>query len=64
VDKPRRVRAMGIVRRHAGRGSEAPGPVNLMLGCFERVLYPRVSRDARELAAEGFAGRADGDGGG
>ena len=52
VDSPRRVRAMGIVRRHAGRGSEAPGPVNLMLGCFERVLYPRVSRAARELAPE------------
>ena len=52
VDSPRRVRAIGIVRRHAGRGSEAPGTVNLMLGCFERVLYPRVSRDARALAAE------------
>ena len=52
VDSPRRVRAMGIVRRHAGRRLEPPGPVNLMLGCFERVLYPRVSRDARKLAAE------------
>jgi glycolate oxidase iron-sulfur subunit len=52
VDSPRRVRAMGMVRRHAGRGREAPGPVNLMLGCFERVLYPRVSRDARKLAGE------------
>ena len=52
VDSPRRVRAMGIVRRHAGRRSEAPGPVNLMLGCFERVLYPRVSRAARELVPE------------
>ena len=52
VDSPRRVRAMGIVRRHAGRRGESPGPVNLMLGCFERVLYPRVSRDARKLAAE------------
>ena len=54
VDSPRRVRAIGIARRHAGRRSEAPGPgpVNLMLGCFERVLYPRVSRDARELAPE------------
>ena len=52
VDSSRRVRAMGIARRHAGRGREAPGPVNLMLGCFERVLYPRVSRDARELAPE------------
>ena len=52
VDSSRRVRAMGIARRHAGRGRDAPGPVNLMLGCFERVLYPRVSRDARELAPE------------
>ena len=60
VDSPRRVRAMGIVRRHAGRRSEAPGPVNLMLGCFERVLYPRVSRDARKLAAELRAPAAQG----
>ena len=52
VDSPRRVRAMGLVRRHAGRGSEAAGPVSLMLGCFERVLYPQVSRDARKLAPE------------
>ena len=52
VGSPRRVRAMGIARRHAGRGRDAPGPVNLMLGCFERVLYPRVSRAARELAPE------------
>jgi glycolate oxidase iron-sulfur subunit len=52
VDSRRRVRSMGIVRRHAGRSSEAAGPVNLMLGCIERVLYPRVSRDARELDAE------------
>ncbi len=52
VDSARRVRAMGIVRRHAGRRSEAPGAVNLMLGCFERVLYPRVSRAARELVPE------------
>jgi glycolate oxidase iron-sulfur subunit len=34
VDSPRRVRSMGIVRRHAGRRSESPGPVNLMLGCL------------------------------
>jgi glycolate oxidase iron-sulfur subunit len=52
VDSSRRVRAIGIARRHAGRRRESPGPVNLMLGCFERVLYPRVSRDARELAPE------------
>ncbi len=60
VNSPRRVRAMGIVRRHAGRGGEAPGPVNLMLGCFERVLYPRVSRDARKLAGELAAPAAQG----
>jgi glycolate oxidase iron-sulfur subunit len=52
VDSPRRVRALGIVRRHAGGRSVKPGPVNLMLGCFERVLYPRVSRAARALAHE------------
>jgi len=60
VDSPRRVRTMGIVRRHAGRGGEAPGAVNLMLGCFERVLYPRVSRVARELAGELAAPAAQG----
>jgi glycolate oxidase iron-sulfur subunit len=60
VDSPRRVRAMGMARRHAGRGSDAPGPVNLMLGCFERVLYPRVSRVARELGSELAAPDAQG----
>jgi glycolate oxidase iron-sulfur subunit len=60
VDSPRRVRAMGIVRRHSGRGREAPGAVNLMLGCFERILYPRVSRDARKLAPELAAPAAQG----
>jgi glycolate dehydrogenase iron-sulfur subunit len=52
VSSTRRVRALGSVRRHAGRARQAPGPVNLMLGCFERALYPRVSRAARELAPE------------
>jgi glycolate oxidase iron-sulfur subunit len=60
VDSPRRVYTMGLVRRHAGRRSEAPGPANLMLGCFERVLYPRVSRDARKLARELAAPAAQG----
>jgi glycolate oxidase iron-sulfur subunit len=60
VDSSLRVRAMGVVRRHAGRRREAPGPVNLMLGCFERVLYPRVSRDARKLAPELAAPTAQG----
>jgi glycolate oxidase iron-sulfur subunit len=60
VDSSLRVRAMGVVRRHAGRRREAPGPVNLMLGCFERVLYPRVSRDARKLGPELAAPSAQG----
>src|SRR5450755_2019627 len=60
LTSPRRVRAMGIVRRHAGRGSEPAGSVNLMLGCFERVLYPRVSRDARKLAPDLAAPSAQG----
>jgi glycolate oxidase iron-sulfur subunit len=53
VDDPRRVRLMGLPRRHAGR-SKADGsePVNLMLGCFERALYPTVSLRAQELAPE------------
>jgi glycolate oxidase iron-sulfur subunit len=34
--------------------------VNLMLGCFERVLYPRVSRAARELVPECSAPAAQG----
>ena len=49
VDRRWRVRAMGLVRRHARRRGPAEGP-HLMLGCFERALYPRVSRSARELA--------------
>lgn len=52
VDSPRRVRALGVLRRHAGRRGDDPGPVNLMLGCFERILYPQVSRVARELCPE------------
>jgi glycolate oxidase iron-sulfur subunit len=50
VDRRSRVRAMGLVRRHARTGGE-DGP-HLMLGCFERVLYPKVSRAARKLAPE------------
>ena len=41
----------GVVRRHARPpAAMAPGPVNLMLGCFERVLYPRVSRAVRSCS--------------
>ena len=42
------VRAMGLPRRHA-RGGRRGGDGYLMLGCFERMLFPRVSRAARRL---------------
>ncbi|MEU0661084.1 (Fe-S)-binding protein [Streptomyces lavendulocolor] len=47
-------RALGVLRRTATGGQppsqQAPAvPVSLMLGCFERVLFPRVSRAARKL---------------
>lgn len=47
ANRPWRLRALGLLRRHA-RGGEGPGP-QLMLGCYERVLFPRVSRAARTL---------------
>jgi glycolate oxidase iron-sulfur subunit len=60
VDRRWRVRAMGAARGHARRGGgdgaagdgaagEAP---QLMLGCFERALYPKVSRAVRRIAPE------------
>jgi glycolate oxidase iron-sulfur subunit len=49
VDSPARVRLMGVPRRHAKGAAEGTETASLMLGCFERVLYPRVSRSAREL---------------
>jgi len=48
------LRALGVVRRHARTvastppGAE-PGGVSLMLGCFERGLYPRLSHTVRRL---------------
>jgi glycolate oxidase iron-sulfur subunit len=42
------VRAMGLPRRHA-RTRRRRGDTYLMLGCFERALYPQVSRAARRL---------------
>jgi glycolate oxidase iron-sulfur subunit len=42
------VRAMGLLRRHARTG-RANADGYLMLGCFERMLYPRVSRATRRL---------------
>lgn len=48
-------RPLGALRRAArGAPPAEPGPeaVSLMLGCFERVLFPSVSRAARTLAPE------------
>jgi glycolate oxidase iron-sulfur subunit len=42
------LRAMGLVRRHA-RTARVPAQTSLMLGCFERGLYPGVSRAVRTL---------------
>ena len=49
VDAPSRVRLIGVPRRHARGSAKGTQSASLMLGCFERVLYPRVSRSAREL---------------
>jgi glycolate oxidase iron-sulfur subunit len=48
VGSKARVRMLGLVRRHAKGGGEAEG-AQLMLGCFERGLYPQVSRAAQTL---------------
>jgi glycolate oxidase iron-sulfur subunit len=42
------LRVMGLVRRHA-RTARVSAPTSLMLGCFERGLYPGVSRAVRTL---------------
>jgi len=42
------LRAMGVVRRHA-RTPRGGADTYLMLGCFERALYPGVSRAVRRL---------------
>lgn len=47
ANRPWRLRALGLVRRHA-RGGGDDGP-QLMLGCYERALFPEVSRAARAL---------------
>ena len=57
VNRRWRVRLMGLLRRPArGRGrrldATAGESASLMLGCFERALYPAVSRDAKRLAPE------------
>lgn len=50
VARPLLVRLLGAFRRYARTGPGA-GP-HLMLGCFERVLFPSVSRSARALRPE------------
>jgi glycolate dehydrogenase iron-sulfur subunit len=53
VNRRARVRLMGLPRRHArGRGGGGDAGASLMLGCFERALYPKVSRAAKRLAPE------------
>ena len=60
VNRTGRVRALGLVRRHAHSPRFEPDRPNLMLGCFERLLYPDVSRIARELVPELSAPAAQG----
>jgi glycolate oxidase iron-sulfur subunit len=50
VSRPTLVRAMGLPRGHARTSRDAPP--YLMLGCFERLLYPQVSQAARQLLPE------------
>ena len=52
VNRSSRVRALGLARRHARTIRRARGGPHLMLGCFERTLYPAVSRSASTLAPE------------
>ena len=44
-----RVRAMGLPVSHARRSRGNDGAPTLMLGCFERAMFPAVSRAARKL---------------
>ena len=51
VNRPWRVRALGLPRRHAPRARDGAGP-QLMLGCFERAMFPAVSRAACALVPD------------
>jgi glycolate oxidase iron-sulfur subunit len=53
------LRVLGRVRRAAAGPATPDGP-HLMLGCFERGLFPRVSRAAAALAPELSAPTAQG----
>ena len=50
ANRPWRLRVLGLVRRHAHGGPHSGDGPQLMLGCYERALFPRVSRAARRLA--------------
>ncbi len=52
VNRRSRVRAIGLARRHGRNKPPDSTGAQLMLGCFERVLYPAVSRSALVLAPE------------
>ena len=58
ADRPWRLRLMGLVRRHArggggdGRADAGAGAPQLMLGCYERALFPGVSRAVLKLLPE------------
>jgi glycolate oxidase iron-sulfur subunit len=60
VNRTGRIRAFGLARRHAKTKPSDGGGPHLMLGCFERFLYPQVSRSARVLAPELSAPAAQG----
>jgi glycolate oxidase iron-sulfur subunit len=46
------VRRLGTFRGHARTATSSPQGPHLMLGCFERALFPGVSRAARRLRPE------------
>ncbi len=48
VERTALLRLVGLVRRHA-RTAAVPAETSLMLGCFERGLFPGVSRAVRAL---------------
>ena len=59
VQYPWRVRILGFLSPVA-RSRRADPNLNLMLGCFERRLYPKVSRTVAKIATEVSVTRAQG----
>jgi glycolate oxidase iron-sulfur subunit len=60
VDRVARVRVLGLLRRHAQTRRSGSAGAHLMLGCFERALYPQLGRCALTLAPELAAPTAQG----